>query len=544
VSQAAWLCARRELLALSVVASNDDVMTPPSQVVLWDGHDSAVLEPPAFASVGAWLADKQRVFAMSDAKPTMRRLLAAGLDVARPLCATSVATVVAAPLPMRAAARTIDAALAEAQDTWQRLPTLVANVESTQQKRVARLECMVLRAFAAMEHRGLAIRPLAWRALVEQQRQRASQARAEFLTLAGTAVARDLFGEPDFRIESDSEVKALLSRLTGRALEDVSGFTLRQLNHPVGNALLAWREAQKVVSTYGDSFLAHVHPVTKRLHANFVPLGAATGRVACRDPNLQNLPSGDDFHACLLPAPSRALVVADYGTCELRIVAQLSGDPVFRAAFLQQEDLHSTVATTLFGVPVSKTENAHLRHRAKGINFGLVYGMGPAGLAASLGIDRGAAEELLSSYFQRFPRIRGYLEGSVDEALRKGYSETMLGRRLAYDFQDMSLDQARGHYGRIMKNMPIQGTSADMTKLAMVRVHERLQAAFAGSAGLVNCVHDELVVECDKDDAAHVLHLVQEEMSEAHRTLLPDIPPAVDAGIQAGVADDDAYGSR
>jgi DNA polymerase-1 len=253
--------------------------------------------------------------------------------------------------------------------------------------------------------------------------------------------------------------------------------------------------------------------------------------VASRDPNLQNLPSDARFHHCIRAPAGRVLVTADYATCELRIVAELAQDPVFVRAFDAGEDLHSTVATTMFGVNVSKSENAELRQRAKAINFGLVYGMGAPALAASLGVSIAQGQELLDRYFKTFPRIRDYLEGSVERALKAGYAETLLSRRLHFDKDALAADNARGELGRIMKNMPIQGTSADMTKLAMVRVHERLLELAPGRAGLVNTVHDELVVECDEADGAAVAEAVRHEMEEAHKTLLKRVPPLVEVHV-------------
>jgi DNA polymerase-1 len=200
---------------------------------------------------------------------------------------------------------------------------------------------------------------------------------------------------------------------------------------------------------------------------------------------------------------------------------------MFRNAFERDLDLHSVVATEMFGVPVSKDQNAELRQRAKAINFGLVYGMGAAALGSQVGAAGPEAQALLDRYFERFPKIRGYLEGSVDDALARGYAETVLGRRLVFDQETLALDNARGELSRIAKNMPIQGTSADMTKLAMVRVHERLLAEF-GDAGLINTVHDELVVECRAHDAERVARAVGEEMSAAHTTLLRHVPPKVE----------------
>jgi DNA polymerase-1 len=489
------------------------------------------------ALLGVALRDRDRVVAFVDAKPALRWLLARGIDVARPACLHTLAVLGGQEPPASpgAVSPSPASARAVARAALDGLEARVARVEQRGQRKVARLECLVLRAFAALEHRGMPIRRARWQELVDEEKRAAAAARERIFALAGDHVARDLFGTPELNLDAEHEVRGLLGRVLGHAIDDTSRATLAALRHPLADALLQWRESQKIVTTYGDAFLDHVVDVgaggVGRIRSTFVPLGASTGRVSCRDPNLQNLPGDPRFHEALRAPPGRVLVTADYGTCELRIVAELSEDPVFLAAFARGEDLHATVASSMFGVPVSKTQNPELRQRAKAINFGLVYGMGPAALAASLGVDRDVGEELLNRYFRTFPRIRSYLEGSVETALARGYSETILGRRLFFDPDALAADNARGELGRLMKNMPIQGTSADMTKLAMVRLHERLLERCRGTAGLVNTVHDELVVECDAAGADVVAACVREEMEEAHRALLKRVPPLVEVHV-------------
>jgi|GEM_PF-733718 len=487
-----------------------------------------------------------RVMVCDDAKAVQRWLLRRGVDIARPLCVQTVSALVRgepwAPGDAPALPGS-DTALDSARHLVRGLEALLTRLDDSGQKKVARLECLVTRAFAALEHRGLPIDVGLWRRLVAEDKARMLAAKEQVFALAGDHVPRDLFGVADINLDAELEVKALIKRATGVVLESTARQHLAAVGHPLADALIAYREPWKIVSTYGDSFLEHVTDVVVdadgrsmgRIRSTFVPLGASTGRVACREPNLQNLPKDARFHEALRAPAGRVLVTADYAACELRIVAEFAEDPVFLAAFDRGEDLHSTVATSLFGVPVSKSVNPELRHRAKAINFGLVYGMGPGALAASLGVERGTGEELLARYFKTFPRIRDYLDGSVETALRRGYSETALGRRLTFDPAAVRADNARGELSRIMKNMPIQGTSADMTKLAMVRIQEtlgqRLKAGLIGDAGLVNTVHDELVVECAAADGDVVGAVVGDEMAEAHRSLLRRVPPSVEVHV-------------
>jgi DNA polymerase-1 len=525
----------RPLVALTLIAGDDDLLRPASAALVVD-EDGAQLhvdleDARAAAALADCLADSDRVCVLDSARPQLRRLLRSGVDVARPACVSTLRHVLGEPVgDLERTARSDDAARERGAWALRELGGLIARSREQGQTRVARLENLVLRPFAALEDRGLPIDVARWRALVDAARARREGAAADVFAALGDAVGRDLFGQPDLSLDNDAEVKATFERVLGEELPDIGKGTLARLQHPLGDALLRYREGAKIVSTYGDAFLEHVHPRTGRIHATFFPLGASTGRVSSRDPNLQNLPSGEDFHRCIAPGAGRVVVTADYATCELRILAQLSGDERFAEAFANDEDLHSVVATRMFNENVSKEHNAELRKKAKAINFGLVYGMGAAALGRQVGASTQEAEGLLARYFQEFPRIRDYLEGSVDTALGRGYAQTLLGRRLHFDPEVLAADNARGELSRVAKNMPIQGTSADITKLAMVRVHERLRERF-GDAGLINTIHDELVVECGAADGDAVAAAVEAEMGAAHSVLLPDVPPKVEVAV-------------
>jgi|TARA_B100001964_G_scaffold98115_1_gene109686 DNA polymerase-1 len=219
------------------------------------------------------------------------------------------------------------------------------------------------------------------------------------------------------------------------------------------------------------------------------------------------------------------MVIGDYATCELRILAEMSRDPVFLEAFDRGEDLHARVASSLFGKPVSKTQNSDLRHRAKAVNFGLVYGMGAGGLAHTLNLPTDQARRLLDQYFRTFPRIRAFLEESAQQAIERGFAKTLAGRRL---YLSPGHDEAsRAQAERIAKNMPIQGTSADITKAALGRVWNKLRPI--EGAHLINTVHDEVVIECDTGDQEEVSHILTSEMKAAAEPFLPNVPMEVDA---------------
>ena len=225
------------------------------------------------------------------------------------------------------------------------------------------------------------------------------------------------------------------------------------------------------------------------------------------------------------------MITADYSGCELRILAELSQDPEFLRAFRNDIDLHSLVATMMFGKTVSKTENKELRQAAKAINFGLAYGMSPKGLAIQLGCPDNEAEELLEKYFQSFPSIRSFLEQSARLAISRGYSTTIGGRRRYFDVTDIDVDRRkRGAIERKGKNSPIQGTNADMIKLALFDLRRVLHERGI-DAMLVNTVHDEIVVECEESIAEEVRDLVEETMRKAGEYYVKSVPIEVESSI-------------
>jgi DNA polymerase-1 len=383
-------------------------------------------------------------------------------------------------------------------------------------------------AFAELELAGAPIDAEAWKGLLDAAKTHSADARRKLDREFWTVADRDLFGGTTINYSSDEEVLAALGKL-GVPVTTMRRDALVATGHSAAIAVAEWREHQKIVSTYGDAFLAHMHPKTKRFHPRFKSVGTITGRASCAEPNLQNIPSGSEFRACFRAPAGRKLITADYAGAELRIIAEASRDPTFIRALSKGEDLHSVVATKLFKKPVSKEVNADLRARAKAINFGLAYGMGAASLGEQLGLSLADAEALLDAYFLELPRVQAYLDASARQALRRGVAETMAGRR--YWFTDMRREgKDEQSLRRVARNMPIQGTSADIIKIAMARI----VTAFAErklDASLVNMVHDELVVECAETSAAEVRDVVVAEMVSAGAEFVTRVPVEVDAKI-------------
>lgn len=376
---------------------------------------------------------------------------------------------------------------------------------------VVRLEADFAPVLERMERRGLPVDVTAWRQVISDAQARAAVARQRL----GEVVGTDLTGNPNLE---PGERKGILEwfRAEGYTLESTSKSALADLDHPAAKALLEWREASKLTSTY-ESYLDRV--AGGRIFGRFHALGAASGRMSCGHPNLQNIPG--ILRPCVRAPEGRILVSADYSGCELRIVAALSRDQAFIAALLE-EDFHAAVASRLFGVPVSKTSNAELRHQAKGINFGLLYGMGAKALGRDLGLSTGEAKDLIDKYFDGFPDLGAWRKEALQAPRKRGYLRTRLGRRLA-----CSGDK---DVGPLALNFPVQGGGADLIKRAAVRV-ERALAEAGLDAQLVNMIHDELLLEAAIEDGPAVASRVAHEMVVAGEELFKEVPMAVDASV-------------
>jgi DNA polymerase-1 len=268
-------------------------------------------------------------------------------------------------------------------------------------------------------------------------------------------------------------------------------------DYPLPRLLLDWRGLAKLKSTYTDKLPRMINAATGRVHTQFSQAVAVTGRLASSEPNLQNIPvrtpEGRRIREAFIAPPGHLLVSADYSQIELRIMAHLSGDEGLLAAFGQGLDVHRATAAEIFAVPAAEV-SAEQRRYAKVINFGLIYGMSAFGLASNLGIERDAARHYIERYFARYPGVRRYMDSTRDRARAQGYVETVFGRRLWLPEINSPNGPRRQAAERAAINAPMQGTAADLIKLAMIAVHDWIEAE-AAPARLVLQVHDELVLE-------------------------------------------------
>ena len=301
---------------------------------------------------------------------------------------------------------------------------------------------------------------------------------------------------------------------------------LQQLaaRHPLPQQLIQHRELSKLISTYVEALPALVHPSTGRLHTTFNQAATATGRLSSSDPNLQNIPIktelGRSIRRAFIPGlPDAALLAADYSQIELRILAHLSGDEALTAAFREGRDVHRFTASLIYGLPETEVQPEQ-RNAMKAINYGILYGMTAHGLSKELGIGYEEAQAFIDAYFERYPRVRGYLDGQIAQARQAGFVHTLLGRR-RYVPEVNNPDPVLRQFGeRMAINAPIQGTAADLIKRAMVQVDERLRRERLQSR-MVLQVHDELVFECPRDERTALAALVREVMEGAIKLAVP-----------------------
>lgn len=360
--------------------------------------------------------------------------------------------------------------------------------------------------------------------------QRLKGIEREIYTLAGQ----------DFNINSTQQLadvlfgklglKATGRRKTSSGKESTAVDVLESLRgqHPVIELVLEQRQLSKLKGTYIDALPELVNAETGRVHTSFNQAGAVTGRVSSSEPNLQNIPIRTDLgrqvRRAFIASPGNVLMSADYSQVELRILAHLCGDPGLRNAFARGEDIHATTAAAIFGVPLVKVTSDQ-RRIAKAVNFGLAYGQGAFGLAQTTGLSNADAQKFMAAYFERFAHVQQYVEETKHKAATLGYVETVMGRRRYFPIlqskeRDARTQIARRAAERECINMPVQGSAADIMKVAMLRVHTNLKSQMS-SVKMTLQVHDELVLEVPAREAKQAGELVREAMEGAFPMTVP-----------------------
>jgi DNA polymerase-1 len=328
------------------------------------------------------------------------------------------------------------------------------------------------------------------------------------------------------------KLKLPIIRKTPKGQPSTAEPVLQELAHdyPLPKVIMEYRGLTKLKSTYTDQLPKQVHASTGRVHTSYHQAVAATGRLSSKDPNLQNIPirteEGRRVRKAFIAAPGYQLVAADYSQIELRIMAHLSKDEGLLKAFKDGLDIHSATAAEVFGSPIGEVKDFQ-RRSAKAINFGLIYGMSAFGLARQLAIPRGDAQDYIDLYFERYPGVRAYMERVREEAAATGFVETLFGRRLYLPDITASNFQRRQGAERAAINAPMQGSAADIIKLAMINVDEWLMSSQT-DAKMIMQVHDELVLEVREDLIPEVMIVLDEKMSSAAQL---DVPLIVESGV-------------
>ncbi len=307
-------------------------------------------------------------------------------------------------------------------------------------------------------------------------------------------------------------------------------------NHPIARMVLDYRQLTKLKSTYVDALPALIDPATGRLHTTFGQTGTATGRLSSANPNLQNIPIrtelGRGIRAAFIAEPGHVLLTADYSQIELRLLAHFSGDALLVEAYRRGDDIHTLTASQVFGVPPLMVTAEH-RRAAKVVNFGIVYGLSPFGLSQNLGIEPREAKHFIDAYFEKYSGVRAFIDKTLEEARREMKVKTLFGRvRPIPDINSKNANQ-RGFAERTAVNTPLQGTAADLIKLAMIQIDAVLRERGLKSRMTLQ-VHDELVFEVPETEVDTMQSLVREHMERVHELAVPLL---VEMGVGANWRD-------
>jgi DNA polymerase-1 len=411
------------------------------------------------------------------------------------------------------------------------------------------LEASVVSVITETELAGVLIDVPKWKSLVKIAEGKLAEVEQEILKcFAPTIHQPTLFGVPTFNLRSHPQLLEALRRL-GLIIESTGEEELKKIRdkHPVVKLLVAYRGWEKVISTYGESFLKLIHKKTGRIHANFNQVAADTGRFSSSGPNLQNIPGYDkddpdekilNFRSCFIARPGYKLITCDYSQQEMRALADFSGDPILSKVYLEPMedgtfmDLHSYTASVVFDIPYAKIgKKSRERTIAKVVNFFLVYGGGPSALSEALDITFDEAKGIIDDYFKKFPKIKSWIRKESALAKSNLYSTTASGRKRFYSLpsrEDPTFEKILSNIDRQGPNTIIQGSSADVTKMAMVLFRNAAREAGL-DARIITVVHDEIVVEARDDQSIAAARLLEKSMDDGWKFYFKRIPMVVDA---------------
>jgi DNA polymerase-1 len=385
------------------------------------------------------------------------------------------------------------------------------------------VEMPLVKILFTMEKQGITVCPELLTNLKEEYAQRINRLEQEIYQLAGE----------EFNISSPKQLGVILFERLGLPVskKTKTGYSTDAevldgllTQHPIISKVLDYRGLVKLNSTYVESLLNLAQPSDYKIHTTFHQAVTATGRLSSTDPNLQNIPvrteEGREIRRCFVPGDQEMLLLsADYSQIELRIMAHLSEDEKLIAAFMAEEDIHQRTAAEIFDLPAERV-TSEMRNQAKAVNFGIIYGISGFGLAKGIGVSRQEAEAFIKAYFLKYKGVKSYLEDSITKAREVGYVSTIMNRRRYLPDLTSRNFQRRSFAERMARNTPIQGSAADLIKLAMVRVDERLQKERI-PANLLLQVHDELILEVEREAIKEAGEVLQAEMENAFSLKVP-----------------------
>ena len=386
------------------------------------------------------------------------------------------------------------------------------------------IEMPLVRVLAEMEISGVRIDTAALRQSSTLLTDKLTATEQEIYQLAGTpfniSSARQV-GEILFeRLKIDEKAR---KTKTGQYSTTEEVLEKLRYRHPIVDKILEYRGLRKLLSTYINALPDLINPATGKIHTSFNQTVTATGRLSSSNPNLQNIPirdnEGKEIRRAFIPEPGAVFFSADYSQIELRIMAHLSGDKAMTEAFCSGQDIHAATAAKIYKIPIEEVTK-DMRRKAKTANFGIIYGISSFGLAERLNIPRSEAKQLIDGYFETFPQVKAYMDQSIVIAREKGYVETLCGRKRMLPDINSHNSVVRGYAERNAINAPIQGSAADIIKIAMVRIFERFEQENI-TAQMILHVHDELNFSVPGDELERVKRIVSEEMEQAAHLQVP-----------------------
>ncbi len=392
------------------------------------------------------------------------------------------------------------------------------------------IEMPLVEVLTDMEWNGIAIDPKLFARLSEELGTDLRRLEGDISRVAGVELNLNSPRQLATVLFEKNQLPVLKRTKTGPSTDADVLEQLANMGHELPQLILEYRELQKLKSTYVDTLPLEVNPRTGRIHTSYNSAGAATGRLSSSDPNLQNIPvrtpRGEAIRRGFVPRAGWSFLVADYSQIELRIMAHLSGDPGFIEAFQEGGDIHRQTAALIFNVPVDQVTSA-MRGQAKTINFATIYGQGPFALSRQLGISMEDAKNFITTYFQRFAGVRAFLDQQIKLAREQGYVETIFKRRRYIpEIRDRNFNM-RSYGERNAQNSPLQGSAADLIKLAMIRIHRAIREQKLESRMLLQ-VHDELVFEVLPGEVEAMTALVRTRMEQVVELRVPLV---VDVGV-------------